>query len=174
MILEFTQKPIPYNPSWPNQFCEEAQILQNIFGNHLLGLHHVGSTAVPGLMAKPIIDMIGEMSDVKLAEEFSAQMERLGYIFKGEFGIPDRAFFTRTTEVAVHLHLFPKNHFQIKKHLVFRDYLIKYPEAVTAYTEKKKELLTLFPNDRNQYQNGKNELILELTNRALNWSQKSQ
>lgn len=171
-MLEFTQKPVPYNSQWPNHFRVEANQLQKIFGNTLLSLHHVGSTAIPGLMAKPIIDMVGELENIAQAEAFSKQMEKLNYVFKGEFGIPDRAFFTRTTEIAVHLHLFPKDHFQIKKHLLFRDYLIENSEALNAYADKKKELLLLFPNDRNLYQNGKNELILELTEKAYIWAAK--
>ncbi|MDO9181934.1 MAG: GrpB family protein [Bacteriovorax sp.] len=171
-MQKFSQHPVIYNPLWPQYFLEVAVQIKKALGENVVRIHHVGSTAIPGLMAKPIIDILGEAEDISKIACSEKIMEILGFEFKGEFGIPQRAYFSRKNNIAVHLHIFPENHFQVEKHLIFRDYLIEHQEAVNAYQQKKEELLKIFPHDREAYQNGKNDLIVELTRSAYIWKGK--
>lgn len=84
-----------------------------------------------------------------------------------------KAYFTKTSGIVAHLHIFPQNHYQIEKHLFFRDYLISHPEAKRAYQSKKEELLVSFPLDRQAYQQGKNQIIIEITKAAYQWKGKT-
>ena len=162
----FAQHPISYDPKWPEQYQAAAEQLRQVFGSDV-ELHHIGSTAVPGLMAKPIIDVLAEATNMKDID--SPALVQLGYEDKGELGIADRAYFPRSEGIAVHLHIFPKGHSQIEKHLVFRDYLLASPEAVHAYAETKKQLLKQFPESRQSYQDGKNETLIKLNEMARHW-----
>jgi GrpB-like predicted nucleotidyltransferase (UPF0157 family) len=99
-------------------------------------------------------------------------METLGFEFKGEFGISDRAYYSKKNDIAVHLHIFPKNNYQIEKHLIFRDYLREHPEAINAYQAIKEELLANSQKDRHAYQTGKNDFIIEMTKAAYEWKRK--
>lgn len=170
---KWSQHPVNYNPLWPQYFIEESVQIKKVLGDNIVNIHHIGSTAIPGLLAKPIIDMLGEAKDINKISNFKDEMFKLGFEFKGEYGISQRAYFNRKNGIAIHLHIFPENHFQVEKHLLFRDYLLKNVEAVNAYQLKKEELLNAFPKDRQAYQNGKNELVLELTKAAYRWKGKA-
>ena len=170
---QFDQAPIPYDSQWPIQFSVEAIRLQKVFGHSLSSLHHIGSTSIPGLIAKPILDMVGETSRTGEMNEFIDALTTLGFEYRGEYGIKDRDFFVRKNDPAVHLHLFPVGHFQIEKHIIFRDYLIAHPEVARKYGKKKSELLTTFPLDRDSYQAGKDDLIKEITESAYAWTGKT-
>lgn len=169
---KFTQHPVQYNPLWPQYFLEISAQIQSVIGKNLIALHHIGSTAIPNLMAKPIIDILGEALDIAKIAESKLAMEQLGFEFKGEYGIPERAYFSKKNEIAVHLHIFPENHFQVEKHILFRDFLLNHPEYVIAYQAKKEELLKAAPQSRENYQNGKNILIAEITEAAYRWKGK--
>ncbi len=84
---------VPYDPDWSNQFEKEALLLKLIFSDIFVAIHHIGSTSVPGLAAKPTIDIILEVKDIRLVDKFNEPMEKLGYEAWGEYGIPGRRFF---------------------------------------------------------------------------------
>jgi GrpB-like predicted nucleotidyltransferase (UPF0157 family)/GNAT superfamily N-acetyltransferase len=170
-IKNFALHPIPYDSNWPNLFQNVSDQIKKIWGNDFIILHHIGSTAIPGLMAKPIIDILGVIKNLnEITQLRNNQLIDLGFDSKGAFGIEDRSYYSRKTYIATHLHIFPENHFQIKKHFLFRDYLKAHPNAVSLYQNKKIELLNQFPDDANSYQSGKNELITELTRLAYLWN----
>lgn len=170
---KFFQHPVDHNPSWPLEFLEVSEEITSIMDKHLLKLHHIGSTAIPNLMAKPIIDILGVTGDFEKISSYKVQMQSRGFEFKGEFGISQRAYFSRSQGIAVHLHIFPENHSQVTKHLLFRDYLLMHPEAVRAYQAKKEELLRLSPQSREVYQQGKEDLINQIMEAAYNWNSNS-
>lgn len=118
---KFSQHPVIYNPLWPQYFLESAIQINKALGENIVRLHHIGSTAIPGLIAKPIIDILGETKDINKISYCENAMSMLGFEFKGEYGIAQRAYFSRKTGIAIHLHIFPENHFQVEKHLIFRD-----------------------------------------------------
>jgi GrpB-like predicted nucleotidyltransferase (UPF0157 family) len=168
---KFNHYPVGYNQDWPRLFDAESRLIQIALGNTVARLHHIGSSAVPGLMAKPIIDILGESENISAISQKASAMNDLGFDFKGEYGISQRAYFSRTTGVAVHVHIFPVGHFQIEKHLFFRDYLRTHPEAMSRYQMRKEELLKRAVT-REEYQAGKNDLIRELTMEAYRWKKK--
>ncbi|MEW6227468.1 MAG: GrpB family protein [Bacillota bacterium] len=83
----------PYNPAWPRDFREEAERLRAVFGREVVYIHHIGSTAVPGLAAKPIVDILPVVRDIDAADRLNGNMETLGYEPMGEFGLPGRRYF---------------------------------------------------------------------------------
>ena len=86
---------VDYDPQWPEAFRKEAQVISTVLAEETIACHHVGSTAVPGLKAKPVIDMVLEVKDVNALDKLNPAMEDIGYIPKGEFGIPGRRFYLK-------------------------------------------------------------------------------
>lgn len=125
----------PYNPEWPALFEAEALKIRKALGDNCIAVHHVGSTSVPGLSAKPVIDMIVVL---KNPEEAIRPLESLGFVYKGEFNIPMRFYFNR---VGVNLHVYEEGHPEIELNLLFRDYLRNHPEVRDEYARLKETLL---------------------------------
>lgn len=128
----------PYNPDWPHIFEAEALKIKKSLGINCLAIHHIGSTSVPGLLAKPVIDMIAV---IKNPEEAIPQLESLGFTYKGECNIPMRFYFNRSQGVETNLHVYPEGHPEIELNLLFRDYLRNHSEARDQYAELKTNLL---------------------------------
>jgi GrpB-like predicted nucleotidyltransferase (UPF0157 family) len=162
---------VAYNPGWPQMFEDEARILRVALGIELVAIHHIGSTAIPGLCAKPIIDLLAEARDIDNIDSFNPVMEALGYIPKGEFGIPRRRFFIKGTEDerTHHLHIFQTGGSEVTRHLLFRDYLRTHPEDAAVYARLKQKLALIFPEDIESYISGKDSLIREMDRRAVAW-----
>ncbi len=135
-------------------------------------LHHIGSTAVPGLQAKPIIDMLAEVRDIEKIDSLNSDMIAAGYTPKGEYGIPGRRYFFKGSEEkhSHHLHAFQSGNTEVTRHLLFRDYLRSHPEEARAYASLKESLVARFPNDIDVYMQGKDAFIKELDRRAVIWS----
>lgn len=134
-------KPIvvtPYNPEWPQIFEKEAAKLKEALGANCIAIHHVGSTSVPGLLAKPVIDIIGVVRNPEIA---ISPLEKLGFTYKGEYNIPMRYFFNRSEGVDTNLHVYEEGHPEIELNLLFRDYLRENSEARDQYAQLKVELL---------------------------------
>lgn len=129
---------LPYNPEWPKTFETESQKIKNALGNNCIAIHHVGSTSVPGLSAKPIIDMIGVMKDPEKAIQ---QLEKLGFKYKDEYNIPMRFYFSRSEGIETNLHVYQEGHPEIELNLFFRDYLRNHPDVREEYANLKENLL---------------------------------
>lgn len=128
----------PYNPDWPQTFQKESSKIKEALGSNCIALHHIGSTSVPGLAAKPVIDMIGV---VKNPEESIQPLESLGFKYKGEYNIPMRYYFNRSEGVETNLHVYEEGHPEIELNLAFRNYLRDHPEAREEYAQLKETLL---------------------------------
>lgn len=128
----------PYNPEWPQIFEKEAAKILEVLGPNCTALHHIGSTSVPGLSAKPIIDMIGV---VKNPEKAIQPLESLGFTYKGEYNIPMRYYFNRSEGIQINLHVYEEGHPDIELNLLFRNYLREHPEARDEYAKLKEDLL---------------------------------
>lgn len=167
---------LAYNPDWPAQFVHEAERLRPVFGAELIGLHHIGSTAVPGLKAKPVIDILPEVSDIRRVDALNPAMEMLGYTVRGELGIPGRRFFSRQIgDVRTqHVHVFERGSPEIERHLSFRDYLRAHPAAARRYGELKTELAARFPQDIQAYMDGKDAFIRQTERLALTWYRRQE
>lgn len=134
-----------YNPAWPEIFAREATKIKEVLGDNGIAIHHIGSTSVPGLSAKPVIDMIGV---VKHPEKAISPLESLGFKYKGEYNIPMRLYFSRSEGIQVNLHVYEEGHPEIELNLLFRDYLRKHSEARDEYAKLKEDLL----KDKSSYE----------------------
>ena len=130
---------VPYNPNWPCVFHVEATKIRTALGDWFHEIYHVGSTAVPGLDAKPTIDIIACVKDLN----FDAQgLTDLGYEYRGGFNIPLRKCFThRSVGLSVNLHVFEKDDPEVDLNLLFRDYLREHPQVRDQYATLKYKLL---------------------------------
>src|SRR5699024_2517329 len=164
----------PYNKDWPLMYREEAEKLCKIFGSEIIEIHHIGSTAVDGLIAKPVIDIMPVVRDVYQVDDFNTAMIDIGYEPKGENGLPGRRFFQKGgDERTHHIHFYEIGNSEIKRHLAFRNYLRTHPDTVKKYGSLKKELSQRFPDDIEAYINGKEQLVSEIEKKAMGWSQGS-
>jgi GrpB-like predicted nucleotidyltransferase (UPF0157 family) len=129
---------VSYNSNWPKMFEVEAAQLMKALGNNAIAVHHVGSTSVPGLASKPVIDMIAVIKD---KEKAVLPLEALGYQYKGEYNIPLRLYFNKKEGGDVNLHVYEEGHPEIELNLLFRDYLRTHPVIRDAYAQLKDDLL---------------------------------
>ena len=141
----------PYDPVWPSQFAAARKEILSACNGLVTEVHHVGSTAIPGLAAKPVIDL---MPIVRRREDGFAcvtAMQALGYTHRGEHGIEGRHYFVRGTPRSHHAHLFAAGHPEVKRHLLFRDYLRAHADEGAAYERLKRNLAAKFGDDRQAY-----------------------
>lgn len=167
---------VPYDARWSDLFQEEADELTAMFGGEVVAIHHIGSTAIPGIHAKPIIDILVEVQDIERIDAFNQEMAERGYVPKGEFGIRGRRFFIKGTEESRthHVHVFQTGDAEFERHLVFRDYLRAHPEEAQAYSRLKQELARRFPNDIDSYMAGKDDLIKATERKARAWKSRGE
>ncbi len=136
---------VPYDPEWPKVYEREALKIREALGANCIDIYHIGSTAVPGLSAKPVIDMIALLKDPEQAIGF---LKELGFEYKGEYNIPLRYYFNRSEGVVANLHVYEEGHPEIELNLLFRDYLRAHPEAREEYRSLKERLL----QDKSSYE----------------------
>ena len=162
---------VPYNSQWPTLFQAEADNLAAILGDEVVAIHHVGSTAVPHLPAKPIIDVLVEVRDLSRIDGFNGVLRQAGYLPQGELGVAGRRFFIKGDDVwrSHHIHIFPSGHPDITYLLTFRDYLMAHPDEAVAYGRLKQTLAQQFPSDIQSYMAGKHDLIQTLSQKAQLW-----
>ena len=159
---------VPHNPDWNRLFAAEAGRLQQALGEQALAIYHIGSTAIPGIPAKPTVDILLEVGDIQGLDAADPEMIALGYEPRGEYGISGRRYYVkRSAEVhLVHVHAFQSGHPEIRRHLDFIRYLQTHPADAREYGELKAQLAQKFPYDSERYTEGKSELIQELDRRA--------
>jgi GrpB-like predicted nucleotidyltransferase (UPF0157 family) len=161
-----------YNAEWPLWFQRVREVLAEKLGPHCLGIEHVGSTAVPGMTAKPIIDL-----DVIIEQDQFGKVKELlgeiGYSHQGDLGIPGReAFKLEDAKLAAalpphYLYVCSRGSAELKRHLAFRDFLRARPDWAARLSELKRALCELHSDDREAYMEGKSALVQEITCLAL-------
>ena len=166
----------PYDPTWPALFQKEAERLCPLLGNNLAGLHHIGSTAVPGLAAKPTIDILIVVRSHARLDACCQELESLGYQAKGENGIPGRRYFQRLAgeDHLFHLHAYEDGHPDIRRHLDFRDTLRDHPETAQAYAALKHALMAQYTYDPKLYTEGKSDFIQAVDRQVAAWRKANQ
>ncbi|MEK7180554.1 MAG: GrpB family protein [Patescibacteria group bacterium] len=161
---------LPYNPEWIHLYEAEAEKLKQVFGNELLGIEHIGSTSVPELPAKPIIDIMVLIDSHENAAKYIPKLEVLGYPFD----------FTAHTDKSTERHLFRKGnptHYHLsiayvdrgsfwKRQLAFRDYLREHPEERDRYASLKQELIKNDPTGMDSYTGEKTDLVNEILDKS--------
>jgi len=170
-----------YNPRWKIEYEKEKNLLNQILGGQLIDIYHIGSTSIPNLISKPIIDILLIVENINQVEQFRKKLESIGYVWKGEFGIAGRRYLEKIRldvnkqnqpEDFIHLHIYQKDSPEIKRHLLFQDYLLSHPKVVEEYNKLKKELFAKVGNNRQAYQEGKEEFIKMIENKIFQIQEK--
>ncbi len=163
---------VPHDPIWPIRFRQEADWLSSLFGREIVAIHHFGSTSIPDIYAKPIIDILVEVRDIDRIDATNERMIQLGYVPKGDFGIPGRRFFFKGDEEnrTHHIHFYLAGHPEVKRHLDFRDFILAHPEDAKAYSQLKIELARQFSEDIHGYNAGKDKFVKDIDRKAKVWS----
>lgn len=163
---------MPPDSQWSEAFARESSSIAEAIGDVLIAVHHIGSTAIPGIHAKPIIDMLAVVGDLSLLDERTRRLEALGYEALGEFGIAGRRYFRkddRNGDRTHQIHAFAIGSPQIERHLAFRDFMREHPEHAQRYDALKRRLAERHPDDISSYTDGKDEFIAEMDARAVAW-----
>jgi GrpB-like predicted nucleotidyltransferase (UPF0157 family) len=164
----------PYNPTWPTEFARESASIAAALGDLHVAIHHIGSTSIPGMDAKPIIDIIAVVTNIDEVDGRNAHLQALGYVPMGEFGIPARRFFRKDNSAGHrthHIHAFQRGSPQIDRHLAFRDFMIAHPDYAQQYATLKRRLAAAYPTDIEAYMDGKDEFIQQIDAQAAIWRQ---
>ncbi|HTM63449.1 MAG TPA: bifunctional GrpB family protein/GNAT family N-acetyltransferase [Gammaproteobacteria bacterium] len=149
----------PYDPAWPEIFARESALIQNALGVNCVAVHHVGSTAIPGMSAKPIIDMIPAVKDITAVDQANEAMMKLGYTCNGEAGMLFRRFFTKP---GFNIHVYESDAGELDRLLKFRDWMRIHPDDAQAYADLKLKLAVQFASDRFLYTMNKENFIASI------------
>lgn len=163
---------VPHNPRWRDAFEAEAKHVVAALGENVIAIHHIGSTAIPNIYAKPVIDLLVEVRDITKVDGQSSAMELLGYEVMGEYGIPGRRYFRKDNRAGTrthHIHAFEASSAEVERHLAFRDYMIAHPADAQRYSELKRKLAEEHPQNLDGYMDGKDGFIKEMDRRAAQW-----
>ncbi len=148
-----------YDAGWPRLFEEEAARIRDALGDWILAVEHIGSTSVPAMPAKPIIDIAVAVTSFEEAVRCVAPLERIGYTYRGEWGMPRRHYFVKGEPRTHHLHMLEAGTEQWGRHVRFRDALRASHELAAEYAALKRSLAARFAQDRDAYQAGKAPFI---------------
>lgn len=154
---------VPYNSAWPDMFAAEATRIKQVLGDNCIGIHHIGSTSVPGLAAKPIIDIIPVVRDILQVDQAEKEMQALGYTARGEAGMLFRRFFYKDNMPRTHnVHIFEQSNAEIDRHLMFRDWMRSHADDRRNYADLKQRLAEKFTYDIDSYCFGKDQFVSEI------------
>lgn len=163
---------LPHNLRWRDAFDAEAQLVATALGENVVAIHHIGSTAIPNIYAKPVIDLLVEVREITEVDRQSSAMRSLGYEVMGEFGIPGRRYFRKDNEEGIRthqVHSFEIGSSEVARHLAFRDYLIAHPDDAHRYSRLKRKLADEHAQNMEGYIAGKDDFIKEIDRRAALW-----
>ena len=161
---------VPHDPEWARIYEGERARIEAAIGVHVLDIQHVGSTSIPGIAAKPIVDIAIGVESYEGARVCIAPLEALGYTYHGEHGIPGRHYFTRGDPTLYHVHMHEVTSRAWGNLVLFRDYILAHPKEAQAYLELKQRMAERHRRDRRAYTDGKAafiERILELARSSV-------
>lgn len=162
---------MPWDPSWARRAEEEARVLDAALGEEVVAVHHIGSTAIPGISAKPIVDLLVEVRRIGTVDDLSGAMAARGYEAWGEYGLPGRRYFVKNDGYrrTHNVHVYEEGNPEVERHLAFRDFMRSHPEDAKAYGALKEHLAKEFPTDVEAYMDGKDAFVKEMERAALSW-----
>lgn len=163
----------PYDEQWPILFQELGQGMRSVLGEVALRIDHIGSTSVPNLDAKPIIDIQISVASLEPLGTYKIPLEKIGLIYHG--GNPDltkRYFREKAGERRTHIHVRKAGSWSEQFAILFRDYLRSHPTECELYANEKYKLMDKYQNERDKYVEGKDPIIYEIIKRANDWSQR--
>ena len=170
---------VDYNPKWSIMFADLSRVILGSLGELALAIEHVGSTSVPGLAAKPIIDIDVVVESRQAVSEAIEHLARLGYIHQGDLGVLGREAFRHSGDEEVprdgsgrkwpthNLYVCAKDNEELARHLAFRSYMRQNPQDAAAYAELKRGLAQQFPHDMDAYVEGKTEFVEGILRRQV-------
>ncbi len=162
-----------HNPRWKHDFTIESERLKGVLGDYANEIHHIGSTSIPGIFAKPIIDILIDSPSLAQIDLQSSKMESIGYEAMGEFGIEGRRYYRKSNAQGVrthHIHIFATGSDHLYRHIVFQDYLIAHPEIAQSYSQLKSALTAQKSTSQSAYIQGKDPFIKEHEAAAIRWA----
>ena len=157
-----TVKLVPYSQEWPEIFEKEKALILRAIGEQVADVQHIGSTSVPGLYAKPIIDIAAGVHSLDVEGRMCTKpLERIGYVCKNDAGVPGRIFFSKGREdlMTHHLDVVEYGGIAWNNYIRFREYMRSHKKAREEYAKLKKALAGKFANDRDSYTAKKEEFI---------------
>jgi GrpB-like predicted nucleotidyltransferase (UPF0157 family) len=157
---------VPHDPRWLADAAEECRRIERACGPGVLRVEHIGSTSVPGLVAKPVLDLMPLVKRFEDGFACVASMRALGYWYAGDFGIAGRHLFVKGSPRTHHAHMLVEGSREARRHLAVRDVLRADPEMAQRYAALKRDLAPKFGDDREGYANAKSALMRELFDRA--------
>jgi len=163
---------VHYHQKWPSIAIAEMKLIHSVLSDNLLCIEHIGSTAVPGLAAKPIIDLMPIVANLEKLDQEIRELEAHGYQIHGESGIPGRRFCTKLNvkgERIFHVHFFDEKSDHIIRHLAFRDYLRAHTTVAKEYEQEKLRAATLQPANSIEYNSAKSGWVKIHEQKALQW-----
>lgn len=161
---------IKYDEQWPQLFELEKKLLISSLPIKNMAVHHIGSTAVPGLAAKPVIDILLEVDELEILDRHNEIFESIGYECKGEYGIADRRYFQKGGNKRSHqIHAFCAGSYNAIRHLAFKEYLMAHPLVMEEYAFIKNIVAKNCNNDIDIYCEGKDDFVKEHEEYALKW-----
>lgn len=168
---------VAYNPEWKVKFEDEKKRLAGILWTNAEDIQHIGSTSVPGLSAKPTIDIMVLVRELNDVDEKNGEMSKAGYKAYGEYGIPGRRFFSKTELISeedwvnvFHVHVFKSDdRYNSLRHLAVRDYLRTHPDRAEQYGSLKVSIASAHRNDNEAYISGKDAFVRKLEQDATEW-----
>lgn len=157
-----------YNYSWKDDYLKEEKLLKELLGNRIIEIHHIGSTSIEGLKAKPIIDILIVIDSLNNISEIEEILSKYDYHNRGQQGVPDRYFFAKGPEEARthYIHFVEPKSNTYYNQVYFKKYLIEHPEYIKKYCDLKQQLALKYADDRPKYTQGKNEFITDVIKKA--------
>jgi GrpB-like predicted nucleotidyltransferase (UPF0157 family) len=165
---------VAHDPTWSRKFEAEAKLVSAALGSAITAIHHIGGTAVPGIFAKPIIDMLAVANRIEDIDERAESLEVMAYEAKGEFGIAGRGYFRKDNSAGVReyqIHAFAGDSEEVTRHLAFRDYLRSHPDVAQESSQIKRGLAQEHPFNMGAYRDGKDPFIKVTERAATSWWQ---
>jgi GrpB-like predicted nucleotidyltransferase (UPF0157 family) len=163
----------PHSPDWSAMALQESELLRKVLGGILITVHHIGSTSIPGIVAKPIVDLIPVVTELHSLDRKLLRMEAIGYECLGEFGLPGRRYCRRndrlTGKRAYQLHCYAADSPEIDHHLAFANHLRTNPALAREYKAEKIRAAALHPDDTHGYSDAKSDRIRRVEQEALQW-----
>lgn len=165
---------VPHDPAWAVTAAREAERLQGALGDVLLEVLHIGSTAIPTIRAKPIVDLAPVVTALDALDAKREAVVALGYEWRGEFGISGRRYCVLVDETSgkriAQLHMFAHDAKELSRHVTFRDYLRAHVDEARAYEAQKLAAMARHPDDVNRYNDAKSDWIRACEKRAAAWA----
>jgi GrpB-like predicted nucleotidyltransferase (UPF0157 family) len=163
---------LPHDPAWAARAAEESRRISEAIGPSILAIHHIGSTSIPGIVAKPTIDLMPVVTSASDLDPCEEPMKRLGYIWRGEFGIEGRRYcpFEQDGRRIFHVHIYSEENPQVARQLAFRDYLRAHRDEALAYEAAKRAAAAAYPDNSLAYNEHKGVWMKGAIERAEAWA----